>query len=75
MRIANHANLSPAALAAVECLLPAWGTLQEVVVWGRVQQPPVLLIETVAQDEFTHDVIARWRAATGNELTLVFGAT
>lgn len=75
MRIANHTNLLPAALAAVVRLLPAWGTLQEVVVWGRAQLPPVLLIETVAQDEFTHDVIARWQAATGAELTLVFGAT
>lgn len=55
--------------------MPAWGTLQEVVVWGGAQQPPVLLIETIAQDEFTHDVMARWRGATGAELTLVFGAT
>lgn len=75
MRITNHANLSPTAWDAVARLLPAWGTLQQVVVWGQAQQPPVLLIETVAQDEFTHDVIANWRVATGTELALVFGAT
>lgn len=35
MRIVNHTNLSLAALDAVVRLLPAWGTLQEVVVGGR----------------------------------------
>ncbi len=71
MQIINRANLSSEARAELERELPSFGTLQEFVVWARAQRPPVLLVETIAQDEFTHDVIAPWR----DGLTIILDAT
>lgn len=77
MQIVNRAKLAIETLSAVEAELPVFGTLQEFVLWGRAQQPPVLLIETIALDEFTHDVIAPCgaRISGSAELTLVLEAT
>ena len=74
MQIINRANLSLETLTALERELPRAGTLYEFVLWGAAGQPPVLLKETVALDEFTHDVIAPW-PAKGNGLTLILEAT
>jgi hypothetical protein len=71
VQIVNQANLSSEAHAALNHEAPRFGTLQEFVAWGRAQRPPLLLLETIAQDEFTHDVIVPWR----DGLTLVLGAT
>lgn len=71
MQIVNQADLSPEAHAALAHELPRFGTLEEFVAWGRAQRPPALLLETIAQDEFTHDVIVPWR----DGLTLVLSAT
>ena len=83
MQIVNRANLPIETLTALERELPRFGTLQEFVIWGSAQRQPVLLLETIALDEYTHDVIAPWRAgcvrgargATGDGLTLVLEAT
>ena len=61
MQIVNRANLSPEAHAGFERALPQFGTLQEFVSWGNQQQPPVFLQETIALDEYTHEVIAAFR--------------
>jgi hypothetical protein len=74
VQIVNCANLPIETLTALERELPRFGTLQEFVLWGSAQRPPVLLIETLALDEYTHDVIAPWHAH-GSGLTLVLGAT
>jgi hypothetical protein len=74
VQIVNRANLPIETLAALERKLPRFGTLQEFVLWGARERPPVLLIETVALDEYTHDVIAPWRAQ-GDGLTLVLEST
>jgi len=74
VQIVNRANLSPGAFAALERELPLLGTLQQFVVWGSRQQPPVRLLETVAQDEYTHDVIAASRGEQEG-LFFVIGAT
>jgi hypothetical protein len=74
VQIINRANLSPESLAALERELPSVGTLYEFVLWGAAGRPPVLLKETVALDEFTHDVIAPW-PAKGDGLTLILEAT
>ena len=74
MQIINRANLSNETMTALERELPRFGTLQEFVLWGSARRPPVLLVETIALDEFTHDVIAPWRAM-GAELTLVLEST
>lgn len=75
MQIVDRANLSPETYAAVAASLASVvtsvGTLQGIVAWGQQQAPPVLLIDSIAQDEYTHDVIASWREG----LILVFGAT
>ena len=71
VRLINHANLSPEIRAALERELPGFGTLQQAVVWARAQTPPVLLVETIAQDEYTHDVIATFREG----LVLIFAST
>jgi len=80
MQIVNRANLPIETLTALERELPRLGTLQEFVIWGSAQRQPVLLLETIALDEYTHDVIAPWRApgardAGGDGLTLVLEAT
>ena len=71
VQIVNRANLPIETLTALERELPRFGTLQEFVLWGSAGRPPVLLTETIALDEYTHDVIAPWR----NGLTLVLEAT
>lgn len=71
MRIVNRANLSPETQAALGRELPDFGTLQAFVAWGRKQQPPVFLRETVVLDEYTHEVLAAWR----DGLFLAFACT
>ena len=34
-------------------------TLEEVLAWAHAQRPPCELVEVIAQDEFTHDVVVR----------------
>jgi hypothetical protein len=58
-------------LAALEAELPVFGTLQQFVAWGDRQTTPARLIETIAHDEYTHDVLATFR----DGLVLVFGST
>ena len=57
----NHANLSDEASTALEATVPPHATLMEVVAWGRQLHPPVFLQETIALDEYTHEVLLRWR--------------
>jgi hypothetical protein len=74
VQIVDRANLPIETLTALERELPRFGTLQEFVLWGARQRPPVLLIETIALDEYTHAVIAPWRTL-GAGLTLVLEST
>lgn len=74
VEIVNQTNLPMEAFAKLNSELSAIGTLLQVVTWGRRQQPPVLLLETVAQDEYTHDVIAG-TLDESTELFFVFGST
>jgi hypothetical protein len=71
VQINNRANLPIETLAALERELPRFGTLYEFVLWGSAQRPPVLLLETIALDEYTHDVTLQWR----DGLTLILEAT
>lgn len=71
VHVVNRANLPIETLTVLERELPRFGTLQEFVLWGSARRPPVLLTETIALDEYTHDVIAPLR----NGLTLVLEAT
>jgi len=69
VEIVNQTNLPPEAFAKLNSELSALGTLQQLVNWGRM-----LLLETVAQDEYTHDVIAG-ALDESTELFFVFGST
>lgn len=71
MQIVNRANLSPEIHADLEQALPEFGTLQTFAAWGGKQQPPVFLRETVALDEYTHEVLAAWHEG----LFLAFACT
>jgi hypothetical protein len=71
MELTNHASLSEAACRALSEILPAPGTLMELVAWGGQQTPPLVLRETVALDEYTHEVLAPWR----DSLWLVYSST
>ncbi len=46
-------------------------TLEQAFRWARSRQPPVTPLETIPQDEYTHDVIF----GAGETLFLVFDAT
>ena len=69
MQIVNRANLSADALTALAAALPHVATLLELVPWAHAQA--VEVIRAVTQDEFTHDLVLRWRGG----LYLVYGAT
>jgi hypothetical protein len=71
VQIINRANLSSEAHGDLERELPELGTLLQFVVWGGKRQPPVFLLETIALDEYTHEVIAGWR----DGLFLAFSST
>jgi hypothetical protein len=71
VQIVNRAKLPIERLNALKRELPRFGTLQEFVLWGSSERPPILLTETIALDEYTHDVIAPLR----DVLTLVLEAT
>jgi len=71
MQVTNEANLSPEALSELESALPEHGTLMEVVAWGQRLSPPVFLQETIALDEYTHEVLLRWR----DDLWLVYSSS
>lgn len=71
MKVENRASLPDEAFAAIESGLPESGTLMEFIAWGLAQHPPVKPVETVALDEYSHDVIFGFR----DGLILVLGST
>jgi hypothetical protein len=71
MRLVNCAKLPARDLSALEQELPEQGTLLEVINWGLACRPPALVAEVLAQDEYTHDVVVRWR----DGLVLVYDTT
>ncbi len=71
MQIANHTSLPEGAFAELTGALPVFCTLMELVAWGSKQAPPVMLKETVALDEYSHEVIVPWR----ENLWLVYSST
>jgi hypothetical protein len=71
MQIANHTSLPDGLFAELSSALPAFGTLMELVAWGNKQAPPVVLKESVARDEYSHEVIVPWR----ENLWLVYSST
>lgn len=65
MQILNRANLSVEGISALESEIAGRENLLQVLAWNN------WVVDSIAQDEFTHDLVIRWR----DELFLVFGAT
>lgn len=64
MKIENHAVISTEEIAALEIELAGRENLLQVLQWSNS------VVDSIAQDEFTHDVVIRWR-----NFYLVFDAT
>lgn len=43
--------------ARIEALVASHKTLEDVVRWGLIQQPAIMIKDVVVQDEYTHDVV------------------
>ena len=69
--ITARAGVPRERLAAFAGTLGDQRTLGDVLAWLRAQTPPRSVAEIVTQDEYTHDVVARW----DDELWLVFDTT
>lgn len=57
MAVRNHAALAADTLAAVEQEVARLRTLEDVVRWAAAYRPPRAIVDVVAQDEFTNDVV------------------
>jgi hypothetical protein len=75
MRVANHANLSSAAVAEIVADLSGQENLKDVMSWALSSRSgafiPSVVAEVIVQDEFTHDVVVPWR----DGLVLVYDTT
>lgn len=70
MELTDRVGLDAATLAEVTAVVEGHATLERVVAWSLAQQGAGL-VEVVVQDEFTHDVVLRWR----ERLVLVYDTT
>jgi hypothetical protein len=66
-----HGRVAAERLAALEGVLRAHATLQDVFDWCRAQDPPTDFADVVVQDEFTHDVVV----PVGGDLFAVYDTT
>ena len=75
MRVDNHANLSPDAVAAIATELSGQENLAVMMSWALASPRgtfiPAVVAEVIVQDEFTHDVVVPWR----DGLVLVYDTT
>lgn len=67
----DRAGLPEPRLSELRAAISELPTLEEVLQWALRSSPPYELVEVVTQDEYTHDVILRWRDGRH----LVFDAT
>ncbi len=65
MQIQNYANLSFEEVVALENELAGCENLLQILEWNKN------VVDSIRQDEFTHDLVIRWR----DQLFLVFDAT
>jgi hypothetical protein len=64
LQIFNYANLSTEQISELKRELAGRENLLQVVAWNNQ------VVDSIAQDEFTHDLVIRWR-----DFYLVFDAT
>jgi hypothetical protein len=53
----NRAGLDPAAAARIEAITAKHRILADVLQWGLVHRPPLVVADVITQDEYTHDVV------------------
>ena len=71
----DRVGLAPELRAELERALARQGMLADVVRWACEQSPPAELVEVVQQDEYTLDVIVRWRPPAADPVHLVYDTT
>jgi hypothetical protein len=71
MPLVDRANLPVTLREELASAVERLSTLSLVIQWGLCLPEESVVSEVVIQDEFTHDVILRWRG----ELHLVFDTT
>jgi hypothetical protein len=71
LKVINSANLTDKALEAIETQIPSSPSLADVVNWGLTQRPSLSIDSVVTPDEYTHDIVMRWR----ENLFIVLGTT
>ena len=57
----NRTNLEQATFEGIEKEIPACAALGDMVNWGLRQHPALTIESVVTPDEYTHDVVMRWR--------------
>ncbi len=71
MKVINVANLDQSVFEGIEKEIPGYPSLGDMVNWGLRQHQPVTIESVVTPDEYTHDVVMRWR----ENLYIVLGTT
>ena len=71
VRAINAANLDQPVFEGIERKIPSYPSLGDMVNWGLRQHPPLTIESVVTPDEYTHDVVMRWR----ENLYIVLGTT
>lgn len=56
------APLGPELASSIEASVGSHKTLEDVVRWGLLHTPPLLIADVVIQDEYTHDVVMPYRS-------------
>lgn len=69
--VAAVAPVTTDALESIEAAVSSQQTLEDVVRWGLLHKPPLLIADVVVQDEYTHDVVLPYRSG----LFLVYDTT
>jgi hypothetical protein len=80
MEIEYRVALAPNERLELERALSDQRTLDEVVRWALADDPPRLVAGVIVQDEYTHDVVLPYRAASresenSGEVFLVYDTT
>ena len=56
-----RASIDTSIAEAIEAAVSRQQTLEDVVRWGLLHTPPLLIADIVVQDEYTHDVVLPYR--------------
>lgn len=69
--LTDHADLSGEVRGALQSAVARLVTLEEVIRWGLSLPGGQTILDVIVQDEYTHDVIMKWR----DDFHVVFDTT